>query len=88
MHIQLNQDVIFKDYKEDGKQGQVVEVSEELAKKIISAGCGNEVKLIKLTPKDNKELSVNEIKEILDENNINYDSKAKKEDLIKLLPKK
>ncbi|WP_282926894.1 HeH/LEM domain-containing protein [Helcococcus kunzii] len=86
MYIQLNQDVIFKDYKEDGKQGQVVEVTEELAKRIVASGCGKEIRLIKLTPKENKELTINEIKEILDKNGIEYDSKAKKEELIKLLP--
>ncbi|EHR33445.1 hypothetical protein HMPREF9709_01193 [Helcococcus kunzii ATCC 51366] len=86
MYIQLNQDVIFKDYKEDGKQGQVVEVTEELAKKIVAAGCGKEVRLIKLSPKEDKGLTVHEIKEILDKNKIEYNPKAKKEELMKLLP--
>ena len=87
MLVYLNQDVNFNDYVEDGKRGQVIEVSEEVGKKIIMNGYGHEVELVKFTPKTKekeateKDLNKDEIKAILNEKGIKYDSKAKKEEL-------
>lgn len=87
MLVYLNQDVNFRDYKEGGKYGQVVEVSEEIGKKIIENGYGRETKVVKLTPKIEekestvKELTKEDIKAILDEKKIEYPKSAKKEDL-------
>ncbi len=86
MFVLLNQDVNFNDYVENGKKGQVLDVSEELAKKIISRGYGSKVEVVKLTEKEEKDLTVNEIKEILKEKGIEFDSKANKEELKALLP--
>lgn len=55
MLVYLNQDVNFNDYVEDGKRGQVIEVSEEIGKKVIAGGYGHEVELIKFTPKAKEE---------------------------------
>lgn len=86
MFVLLNQDVNFYEFEENGKKGQVMEVSEGIAKKVIAAGYGSAVKVVKLTPKEAKGPTVAELKEELDKAGIEFDSKAKKEELIKLLP--
>lgn len=88
MFVLLNQDVDFHDFEENGKKGQVMDVPEEIAKKVITAGYGNLVKVVKLTPKEVKGPTVAEIKDQLEKEGIEYDAKAKKEDLLKLLPQK
>lgn len=86
MFVLLNQDVDFHDFEENGKKGQVMDVPEEIANKVIAAGYGSVVKVVKLTPKEVKGPTVDEIKERLKKAGIEFDSKAKKEELLKLLP--
>lgn len=86
MFVLLNQDVNFKDFVEDGKKGQVIELTEGVGKKVVANQYGVAVKIVKLTPKEVKGPTIAEVKEQLDKAGIEYDSKAKKEDLLKLLP--
>lgn len=88
MLILTNVELTISDYENKKvKAGALINVSEEVGKKIIKAGYGVKKEIEDLEA-DKKDLTVAEIKEILDNKGVEYDPKAKKEELIKLLPKK
>lgn len=90
MFILTNVELNITAYGVTVPYGTLINVNDEVGEKIISAGYGRKLEFLDLEnrDKDESKLTITEIKDLLDAEGIKYDSKAKKEELLKLLPQK
>ncbi len=92
MLVYIKKPFRLNDEEIDVTTGQLLEVSDETGKKIVGKGYGHKVEITKVgedgsEPQEEplEDKTIEELKVLLDEKGIEYQSKAKKADLIKLM---